>query len=214
LEGIDIFEQLFMTMNELLTEITSRYGTATTQEKVNLDDQLTMLKKMSDEYMEQWLDFEEKLAAFYVNNPPIPASTVNYINPVSDQQSMAQLEAGFVKAQGFYKLYMFEHAVKELEKLIKQQPDDLLARMYLAMGYLRLGADGDAYPLFQMILPLTENKQLKAISYNAMGCIQMKKKNLQKAMEYFSLSHQLDPACIMEPLSYFGAMLHSQQRLP
>jgi tetratricopeptide (TPR) repeat protein len=214
LEGIAIFEQLFMTMNELLTEISSRYGTATTQERINLDDQLAMLKKLSDEYMEQWLDFEEKLAGFYVEHPTVPASTVSYIKDESNEPPVVQSEANFTKAQGFYKLYMFEHAVKELETLIRQQPDDLLARMYLAMGYLRLGEDGDAYPHFQMILPMTENKQLKAISYNAMGCIQIKKKNLQKAMEYFSLSYQLDPACLKEPAGHVGAKLHYQQRLP
>jgi hypothetical protein len=65
-----------------------------------------------------------------------------------------------------------------------------------------------------MILPLTENKQLKAISYNAMGCIQLKKKNIQKAMEYFGLAYHSDPQCFLEPVSHFGAMPHTQQRLP
>jgi tetratricopeptide (TPR) repeat protein len=214
LEGIDIFEQLFISMNELLAEITSHYGTATEQERVNLDDQLALLKKMSDQYMEQWLDFEEKLAGFYAQNHHHPATMVNQVNGVSENPLFVRSEAGFEKAQGFYKLYMFEHAVKELEKLIKQQPDHLLARMYLAMGYLRLGEDGDAYPHFQMILPLTENKQLKAISYNAMGCIQVKKNNMQKAMEYFKLAFHSDPDCLLEPVSHFGAMPHPQQREP
>ncbi|WP_155701919.1 tetratricopeptide repeat protein [Paenibacillus psychroresistens] len=206
-------------MNEHLAEIAAHYGSATSQEKVNLDDQLAMLKKMSDEYMELWLSFEEKLAGFYVDHPASATSSaaaLNHSKKASDQQPVAQtqMDPGFAKAQGFYKLYMFKHAVRELEILIKQQPDDLLARTYLAMGYLRLGEDGDAYPHFQMILPLTDNKQLKAISYNAMGCIQINKKNMQKAMEYFSLSHQLDPACFMEPYSQVGANLHHQQRLP
>jgi tetratricopeptide (TPR) repeat protein len=214
LEGIDIFEQIFITMNELLAEITSCYGTATGQERINLDNQLAMLKKMSDQYMEQWLDFEEKLTEFNTQNHLVAAAHINQIDAVSEKHPAVQLEAGFEKAQGFYKLFMFEHAVKELETLIKQQPDDLLARMYLAMGYLRLGEDGDAYPHFQMILPLTENNQLKAISYNAMGCIQIKKKNMQKAMEYFRLAYHLDPQCLLEDECHFGAMLLSQQRLP
>jgi tetratricopeptide (TPR) repeat protein len=200
-------------MNEILAEITSCYGTASVQERVNLDNQLANLKKMSDQYMELWLDFEEKLAGFFEQNYHA-ALPVNQVNVVSDKKPLEQLESGFEKAQGFYKLFMYEHAVKELEMLIKQQPDDLLARIYLAMGYLRLGEDGDAYPHFQMILPLTENNQLKAISYNAMGCIQVKKKNMQKAMEYFRLAYHLDPDCLLEFESYFGAMSLSQQRLP
>jgi tetratricopeptide (TPR) repeat protein len=209
-----MFEQLFSSMKELLTEISIRYTAASGQEKIMLDDQLTMLKKLSDQYMEQWLDFEEKLAGFYTQVNSVITTPVNQVDVESGKAGYIKLEAGFEKAQGFYKLYMFEQAVKELEKLIKQQPDDLLARMYLAMGYLRLGEDGDAYPHFQMVLPLTENNQLKAISYNAMGIIQMKKKNMQKAMEYFRLAYHSDPDCFMEPESHIGTKDFSQQRLP
>jgi tetratricopeptide (TPR) repeat protein len=214
MEGIGIFEQLFTTMKELLTEIAMHYGSATEQEKVHLDDQLASLKNMSDQYMEQWLDFEEKLSQFYAENNKEVYAPAKQVDKKLDKKAFIHKEAGFEKAQGFYKLYMFKHAVKELEELIKQQPDDVLARMYLAMGYLRLGEDGDAYPLFQMILPLTENNQLKAISYNAMGCIQVKKQNMQKAMEYFQLAYQSDPACLLEPASQIEIMTLSQQRLP
>jgi tetratricopeptide (TPR) repeat protein len=201
-------------MQELLDEIALRYDSASAAERLKLDEQLAMLKKMSDQFMEQWLEFEEKLTAFYtkdddVKTPPVPDLESN--DPKTD---LFQMEAGFEKAQGFYKLYMFEHAVHELEKLIKQHPDDLLARMYLALGYLRLGEDGDAYPHFQMILPLTDNNQLKAISYNAMGCIQVRKQNMQKAMEYFKLAYHTDPTCLMEPVSVLWHTTISQQRLP
>jgi tetratricopeptide (TPR) repeat protein len=196
LEGIDIFEQIFMTMNELLAEISARYGAATGQEKVNLDDQLDMLKRMSDQYMEQWFEFEEKLAEFYTVNNQALAAPLKKVEETSEKQ-LVRYGPGFEKAQGYYKLYMFDHAVRVLEGLVKQQPDDLLARIYLAMGYLRLGEDGDAYPHFQLILPLTENNQLKAISYNAMGCIQLKRKNMEKAMEYFNLAYNTDPDCIL-----------------
>lgn len=201
-------------MKELLAEITLHYSQANEQEKVNLDDQLTMLKKMSDQYMEQWLDFEEKLADFYAQAPKVDYIPVNQMDNEADKKATEQIEVDFEKAQGFYKLYMFEHAVRELETLIKHQPDDVLARLYLAMGYLRLNQDGDAYPHFQMILLLTENEQLKAISYNAMGCIQLKKKNTQKALEYFQLAFHSDPACLLEPVSHIGLKTFSQQRMP
>jgi tetratricopeptide (TPR) repeat protein len=213
-EEIGIFEQLFISMQELLDEIALRYDVAPAAERLQLDEQLNMLKKMSDQFVEQWLGFEEKLAAFYAQDDDVKTPTTVEMESNDSNAGLIQMQAGFEKAQGFYKLYMFEHAVNELEKLIKQHPDDLLARMYLAMGYLRLGEDGDAYPHFQMILPLTDNNQLKAISYNAMGCIQVRKKNMQKAMEYFQMAYHSDPACIMEPLSVLGQTTISQQRLP
>lgn len=211
---IAIFEQLFTTMKEHLAEISLRYSKANAEEKLNLDDQLTMLKSMSDQYMEQWLDFEEKLADFYAHEVEAMNKPLKQLDDDVGKKASEQMGDGFKKAQGFYKLYMFEDAVKELEKLIKQQPDDVIARTYLAMGYLRLGEDGDAYPHFQMILPLTENNQLKAISYNAMGCIQLKKKNTQKALEYFQLAYHSDPACLLEPIGHIGMKTLSEQRLP
>jgi tetratricopeptide (TPR) repeat protein len=215
MEGIGMFEQLFITMKELLDEISIRYDAASATEKIKLNDQLVMLKNMSDQFMEHWLEFEERLAAFYaqdheVENVPVVADDDTEDKP----QLPVRVDGGFEKAQGFYKLYMFDQAVKELEKLIQLQPDDLLARIYLAMGYLRLGEDGDAYPHFQMILPLTENNQLKAISYNAMGCIQVRKKNMQKAMEFFKLAYHSDPTCLLEPVGYPQQIASSQQRLP
>jgi tetratricopeptide (TPR) repeat protein len=191
-----MFEQLFSSMKELLAEISIHYTAASGQEKIMLDEQLSMLKKLSDQYMEQWLDFEERLAGFYAQSHTVIAAPVKKVVVEDEKADYVNLEAGFEKAQGFYKLYMFEQAVMELKELVKHQPDDLLARMYLAMGYLRLGEDGDAYPHFQMILPLTENNQLKAISYNAMGIIQVKKKNMQKAMEYFRLAYHSDPSSL------------------
>lgn len=192
LEGIPILEQLFVTMNELLAEISTLYATAEGQAKVNLDDQLDMLKRMSDQYMEQWLEFEQNLTDFYTANkqesPIISTDPVHSIEAVGKSPDM-----GFLKAQGYYQLYMFEQAVKELEIVIKQAPEDIMVRIYLAMGYLRLGEDGDAYPHFQMIVPLTDNNQLKAISYNGMGCIQLKRNNFLKAKEYFQLAYHWDP---------------------
>jgi tetratricopeptide (TPR) repeat protein len=215
MEGIGMFEQLFITMKDLLDEIAIRYSSASATERIKLNDQLAMLKKMSDQFMEHWLEFEEKLAAFYAQDHEVEKTPVVADHDKENKQEVsARIDAGFEKAQGFYKLYMFDRAVKELEKLIKLQPDDLLARIYLAMGYLRLGEDGDAYPHFQMILPLTENNQLKAISYNAMGCIQVRKNNMQKAMEFFKLAYHSDPTCLLEPVSYLGQTTGSQQRLP
>jgi hypothetical protein len=40
---------------------------------------------------------------------------------------------------------------------------------------------------------------MKAISYNAMGCIQAENQNMDKALEYFRLAHSADPTSV-EPV--------------
>jgi tetratricopeptide (TPR) repeat protein len=107
--------------------------------------------------------------------------------------------ASFSKGQGFYKLSMYKQAVDELEGVVETQPDDLLARMYLAMAYFHSEEYAEAYRHFQIVVPLTDDLKMKAISYNAMGCIQAERQNLDKALELFRLAHSADPASI-EPV--------------
>lgn len=107
--------------------------------------------------------------------------------------------ASFSKGQGFYKLSMYKQAVDELERVVETQPDDLLARMYLAMAYFHSEEYAEAYRHFQIVVPLTDDLKMKAISYNAMGCIQAERQNLDKALELFRLAHSADPASI-EPV--------------
>jgi tetratricopeptide (TPR) repeat protein len=114
--------------------------------------------------------------------------------PVSLSDHLARQSEAFIKGQGYYKLRMFGEAVKLFERLIGEYPDFSLGRAYLAMGYFRLGQEAEAYRQFQLLLPLAENAKMKAISYNAMACIQAKRNNTEKACELLQLAYMADPA--------------------
>ncbi|NEW06038.1 hypothetical protein GK047_08455 [Paenibacillus sp. SYP-B3998] len=191
-----MFKHLFSTMNEVLEEIQKEYPSSNGDKKAELDEQLQVLKTMSDEFIEAWLLFEEKLGKFY---GAVPISTQTLHNELMDLDLSSKQTDEFMRGQGYYKLHMYDQAILEFETLIKRQPDFLLARVYLAMGYLRKGEYGEAYRHFQFLLPLTENSKMKAISYNAMGCIQIQNQNMEKAFEYFQKAYHTDPSC-MEPL--------------
>jgi tetratricopeptide (TPR) repeat protein len=191
-----MFKHLFSTMHEVLDRIAQEYPTATGLKKEQLEEQLQVLKAMSDEFIEAWLCFEEKMGGFY------SAAQLNsdmLHNNLLDLEVAGKQSEEFLRGQGYYKLLMYDQAIQEFEKLLKLQPDFLLARVYLAMGYLRKGDYGEAYRHFQFLLPLTENAKMKAISYNAMGCIQVQNQNLDKAYEYFKKAYHTDPSC-MDPL--------------
>lgn len=191
-----MFKHLFSTMNEVLEEIQREYPHSAGKKKEDLDEQLQVLKSMSDEFIESWLLFEEKLGKFYGG---VPVSTKTLHKELMELDVSGKQTDEFLKGQGYYKLYMYDQAIKEFESLIQKQPDFLLARIYLAMGYLRKGEYGEAYRHFQILLPLTDNSKMKAISYNAMGCIQVQNQNMEKAAEYFKKAYHSDPSC-MEPL--------------
>ena len=53
---------------------------------------------------------------------------------------------------------------------------------------------------FHFIIPITEDVKLKAIAYNALGCVQVMHRNTEKAQHYFHKAHFTDPS-IPEPIA-------------
>jgi len=190
-----MFKELFATMNEVLDGILADCQDVDEQQAAELADQFRMLKTMSDSCLEEWLRFEERLADCRSKLLPAP-------QPLSGGFSAADEETPasehFAKGQGYYKLHMFARAVGEFEQLAREHPDFVLGRVYLAMGYLRLGEFAEAYRHFQLLVPLTKNSKLKAISYNAMGCIQVHNHNMEQAYGYFKMADMTDSS-FMEP---------------
>jgi len=202
--GVPMFKQLFASMNEALDQIIAQYPLAGPSKREDLEDQLTVLKAMSDTCIEEWLLFEEKMGQ--LTNPAKEDQPPEYLKaapqPAAKAPEKVQQHAdsgSFARGQGYYKLAMFPEAVFELEKVVDKQPDFLMARIYLAMAYLRTGEFGDAYRHFQFVVPLTEDRRIKAISYNAMGCIHAENNNMDQAMEYFKKAHSADPDSV-EPV--------------
>jgi tetratricopeptide (TPR) repeat protein len=185
-----MFKHVFSTMNEVLDDILSEYPNSVGEEKAALEEQLQVLKAMSDECIESWLLFEDKLGTFY---GALPKTAEHLHEELLELELSGKMTSEFSKGQGYYKLFMYDQAIDEFEALVRLQPDFLLARIYLAMGYLRKGDFHEAYRHFQFLLPLTDNTKMKAISYNAMGCIQVQNKNMQIAYEYFKKAYHHDP---------------------
>lgn len=192
-----MFKQLFASMNEALDDIIAQYPAADAGRREELHDKLSVLKAMSDICIEEWLLFEEKLGELMEQSrktaaPAAEAEPAPCI-PIPKEKEKDPAAPSFTKGQGFYKLEMFHEAVGEFERVVRHQPDFLLARMYLAMSYLRSGEYADAYRHFQLLVPLTDDRRMKAISYNAMGCIQAEHNNMDMAMEYFKKAYKADP---------------------
>ncbi|GAA3405087.1 hypothetical protein ACFFNY_28260 [Paenibacillus hodogayensis] len=211
-----MLKQLFATMNDALEDIVRLYPTADVQGKQDLHKKLDVLKSMSDSFIEHWLHFEEKLSRFLESMPQadngeqaIPGETA-VPNAASEaapaQEPSLELDEAsetFKKGQGYFQLLMYDNAIREFAKAVEQQPDFLLARLYLAMGHMRLGNDVEAYRHFRLITSMTEQHQMKAISYNAMGCIQAKNANMEQAQQLFKLAYTADPSSV-EPMINMG----------
>jgi tetratricopeptide (TPR) repeat protein len=192
-----MFKHLFASMNEMLKEVAAHYPAAEGIQKRELQEKLLALKAMSDSFIEDWLLFEEKLGSFYALHP------AEKLTDPLDPELGCQRSDEFIRGQGYYKLLMYDEAIREFTVIIHRQPDFTLARVYIAMCFLRKGDISESYSHFYFLSQLTENQQMKAISYNVMGCIQIHHQNVDKALEYFNKAFHTDPDSV-EPLLEMG----------
>ncbi|WP_281887008.1 M48 family metallopeptidase [Paenibacillus sp. YYML68] len=203
-----MFKHLFASMNAMLDEVQSEYPSSTGGRRKQLKHKLEELKSMSDFCIEEWLQFEEKLAQTLKETGIGALGEGNATDPL-DPEFAARRSDAFIRGQGYYKLHMFHEALAEFTELLSKQPEFTLARIYMAMSYFHLGRTADSYSHFHFLYQLTENVQLKAISLNAMGCIQIQHNNMERAGELFELAYRTDPTSI-EPLIAMGLCTEKQ----
>lgn len=196
-----MFKQLFEVMNETLDEIMEDYPTAEGSHKQLLTDQLEVLKSMSDHCVEEWLSFEEKLGNFR----QMKDLTDIEANPLWDDEH-------YTRGKGYFELMMFPEAIREFEEVIRRYPDLVPPNFYLALSHLQDHNYHEAYHYFNTVLPLTDDCKVKAVSYNAMGCIHAVDKDMSKACQLFQLAHETDPS-LKDPLKNMTACMNQEGTL-
>jgi tetratricopeptide (TPR) repeat protein len=196
-----MFKPLFEVMNETLDEIMEEYPTAQGSHKQLLTEQLEVLKAMSDYCVEEWLSFEEKLGIF------------RQMKEISDSKSNPLLDnEHYIRGKGYFDLMMFSEAILEFEAVAHKNPDLMPPHFYLALSHLQEHNYTKAYRHFNYLLPLTEDSKVKAVSYNAMGCIHAVEKDMDKACELFQLAHETDPS-LKDPLKNMTACMNHEGTL-
>lgn len=192
-----MFKPLFDAMNETLDEIMADYPTAEGNYKQLLAEQLEVLKAMSDLCIEEWISFEEKLGIFRRMKDLMDLKA----NPLFTNEH-------FIKGQGYFELGMYPEAVQEFETVAEQHPDLVPPHFYLALCHLQIRNYSEAFRYFDQLLPLTEDQRVKAVAYNAMGCIHAVNNEMEKARELFQLAHETDPT-LPDPLENMSVCMNA-----
>ncbi|WP_227011789.1 tetratricopeptide repeat protein [Paenibacillus lutimineralis] len=198
-----MFQHMFAEMNEMLDEISKFYPNAQGTQKQELTHKWNLLKHMSDEIIEEWLNFEEKMGTVRQNwNETEDANIV-----------LPEMKCdAYEKGEGYYKLLMFSKALEQFQNVVHDYPDGLVGRTYLAMCHLHLQQLSEASSHFIAVLEKATNNRLRSIIYNALGCIEAQRGKRLKAKEYFALAHQSDPT-LPEPLMNLQACDSSTGKL-
>lgn len=185
-----MFQHLFAEMNKMLQEIARDYPSSEGEYRNELIRKYNMLHRLSDKVMDEWLAFAEQLSQFR-------EQTELALEPEEEvpQQEAPELAMdSFVRGQGYYKLLMYGKCIQQFQEVIRRYPDSLAGRLYLAMAYLQEGDGETAWSHLNHMLALIRESKLKAMIYNALGCIRASQERFLEASELFGLSLQHDPA--------------------
>ncbi len=192
-----MFQHVFAEMNDMLDEIIKSYPSAEGLNKQELQQKWSLLKRMSDGMLDEWLMFEEKMSQIRERELEKPGS----LEP--EQEAVTALPElhleYFSRGQGYFKLQMYPQAIDQFSRVVNDYPDSALARFYLALAHLSLEQMYESETHLQQIMLLKGSTRLKGLVCNALGCIQAKLSNPEAACSLFAQALQYDPT-LTEPL--------------
>jgi tetratricopeptide (TPR) repeat protein len=194
-----MFQHVFAEMNSMLDDIVKHYPSAQGSRRQELLQHWSLLRRMSDGIMDEWLAFEEKMVR-------LRAAGFSAESGMSDAELPERELPAYNRGQGYYRLLMYPEAIRQFEQVLKHFPSSWQSRMYMGMAHLQLEDPAEAVRHFQKVLHLTEQPGLKAVIYNALGCLMAKQADVEEAQKCFALAHQFDPA-LPEPLLNMEACL-------
>ena len=99
------------------------------------------------------------------------------------------------RGRGYFKLRMFDDAVRHLEDALRLCPELHAARLLLAAAHLSLSDWIGARRHFQLIAVLAEHPKWQAAAYNGLGCVQAAQSQLEQAKSCFRRALEADPTC-------------------
>ncbi|MCC3376488.1 tetratricopeptide repeat protein [Cohnella sp. REN36] len=182
-----MIRSFFSAMNDALDDLIARYPHASTEEKLRLEEQWNVLKTLSDDIIESWLQFEDKMAVYRQSREQAAPQAPSWENA-------EELWGPFVKGQGYFKLHMFGEASRHFDEMLKRDAELIVARLFLAMCRMHLGEFEEAQRHLRLIAATSDEPKLQAIAYNALGCVQAVYANLKQAQCYFHKAMETDPS--------------------
>ncbi|MGG1618725.1 tetratricopeptide repeat protein [Paenibacillus sp. NRS-1782] len=205
-----MFQHVFAEMNSMLDDIVKHYPSAQGSRRQELLQHWSLLRRMSDGIMDEWLAFEEKMVRLRAAG----FSTESCMSGTElSEKALPEKELpAFTRGQGYYQLLMYPEAICQFEQVLQHFPNSWQSRMYMGMAYFQLEDTAEAVSQFQKVLHLTEQSGLKAVIYNALGCLMAKQADVEEAQKCFALAHQFDPA-LLEPLHNMEACLSGAEML-
>lgn len=171
-----LLSQYFASLKDRLENIEEVLPQTTEEQKIELYKEVLAFRQLSDQVVEDWLQFEEKLAMvqrMFEMEPEAGQDSLPLPQPKEKNEILLprHLTLQFLQGKGYFELSMYDEAVKSFSHIIHQEPDVELARLYLAFGFLMSRRLEVAFRQFQLLAETTSYPIFASVAYNEMGVI-------------------------------------------
>jgi tetratricopeptide (TPR) repeat protein len=190
-----LISQYFSALKNRLESIEKMYHHLAGEEKMELYKEVLAFRQLSDQVVEDWLQFEEKLA-FVQQLFENGQETKGTGDPQLQENEVLlprHLTFQFLQGKGYFELSMYDEAVKSFSHIIHQEPDTELARLYLAFGFLMLRRFEVAYRQFQLLAETTSYPIFASVAYNEMGVISVLEGKPDQGIAWFQKALEIFP---------------------
>lgn len=208
-----ILSEYFATLRDRLEYIEQLFPELNSYQRMDSYDEVLTMRKISDQIVEDWLQFEEKLA--YVQRlfekGQMEMAEEEGVDELPEENELVlprHLAFQFLQGKGYFELSMYDEAVKSFSHIIRQEPDMELARLYLAFGFLMSRRWEVSYRQFQLLAETTSYPIFASVAYNGMGVISVLEGRPDQGLEWFEKAIQsypeLSEAYFNRILAYFS----------
>ncbi|MFF2482201.1 hypothetical protein [Paenibacillus sp. NPDC058071] len=144
-----MFQHMFSAMNDMLDQLIQAYPQATGTKKQQCEEQIVLLKQMSDTLVEHWIEFEEKFSAFMEMEQQLPGNQGAHGFAVKAKQGSSEASAAAAQSMTQIQTAVTDEQLYEAE-LSMEVSAELAELIAKGQGYYNLFMFSHAASQFQM----------------------------------------------------------------
>ena len=171
--------------------------------------QLKKIKETCDDLLVSWAVVEDSIANICQQYPDLLNEDEHAIEEEEFYLTESSLRQ-FREGQGYYRLAMYNSAAPLLERLVQNQPDFLLGRVFLGLCLYQQKRWEAAREQFEWLTQFAHSNEFKGFASHMLGCIDLQVSKPEGAKQHFAktialLPHHAD-AWFNLAISYYQLM--------
>lgn len=171
-----LFYQPFQALHRAIDRIAAQLKLADDEQRPYLLEELAALRQAGEQILGAWVDVEDKAQALLeqygvpVAADPWPASppeTPPLSSDLGTCLTSAVASNWFRRGLGYFDLLMYKEARVEFERIVRRDPDMMVARLYLALCYVSAGHFEEAERHLHILCHSARDPAVRAAAHDA-----------------------------------------------